>query len=344
MKRLHINVLSVLAFGIVFQSCAEKETPSEPVKEAIEEIVIDPLPSWNDVKSKQEIVAFVEESIDPDSPDYILREDRIATFDNDGTLWSEQPMYFQLFFVIDRINEMAADHPEWKDKPPYSYAIAGDLKSMAGTGMKGLMTLLMATHGNTTQADFEAEVKEWGRNAIHPTLNKPYTDLVYQPMLELLTYLQENDFKTYIVSGGGVDFMRPLVSEVYNIPPEQIIGSTIKTAYDYNDGNPIVNRLPEMNFVDDKAGKPENIQRIIGRKPVLAGGNSDGDLAMLQWTASSQSFLNIYVHHTDSVREWAYDRDSHIGSFDKGWDQAVAEGWTVVDMEKDWKVIYPFEQ
>jgi phosphoserine phosphatase len=238
---------------------------------------------------------------------------------------------------------MATDHPEWETLAPFSYALHDDLQGIAGSGMEGLMTLVMTTHAGMTQAEFEAEVLAWGESAIHPTKNKRYTELVYQPMLELLTYLQANDFKTYIVSGGGVDFMRPLVSEVYNIPPEQIIGSTIKTTYSYNDGKPTINRLPELFFIDDKEGKPENIQRIIGRKPVFAGGNSDGDLAMLQWAASNENFLNIYVHHTDAAREWAYDRASHIGKLDKGLDQANAENWLVVDMENDWKVVYPFE-
>ncbi len=346
---MHINLrpshfVTFSLVGLLAYSCANGEKKdSQPKQEIGLEVKTQVLPSWNETKSKKEIIAFVSQSTDPNHADFIAPEERIATFDNDGTLWSEQPIYFQLFFVMDRIKEMAIEHPEWDTTPPYSYAIHDDLHGIAGSGMEGLMTLLMATHSGSTQAEFAAEVKAWATTAVHPTLNKPYTELVYQPMMELLTYLQDNDFKTYVVSGGGVDFMRPLVSEIYNIPPEQIIGSTIKTAYDYNDGSPQINRLPEMFFVDDKAGKPENIQRIIGRKPVVGVGNSDGDLAMLQWAASSKSFLNIYVHHTDSIREWAYDRESHIGKLDKGLDQANAESWTVVDMEKDWKVIYPFE-
>jgi len=315
---------------------------SEPIQE--EKVDTDPLPSWNEGTSRNNIINFVSTSIDESNPAFIPIEERIATFDNDGTLWSEQPIYFQVFFIIDRIKEMAVDRPEWDTLAPYSFAIRDDLKGIAGSGMEGLMTLLTATHSGTTQDEFAKQVTDWGKTAKHPKLDKHYTELVYQPMLELLTYLQENGFKTYVVSGGGVDFMRPLVSMIYNIPPEQIIGSTIKTTYFFNDGNPKIDRLPEIFFIDDKAGKPENIQRIIGRKPVVAGGNSDGDLAMLQYTSSSKNFLNIYVHHTDAEREWAYDRDSHIGKLDKGLDQANAENWTVVDMKNDWKVIYPFEK
>lgn len=318
-------------------SCQQSE-------KSVTELTTDPLPSWNEGFAKENILDFVTASTDEKGTAFIPTEERIAVFDNDGTLWSEQPMYFQLFFVIDRVKAMSSDHPEWDTLAPFSYALQGDLEGIAKSGMHGLMTLLMATHSGMTQAEFEAQVKAWGETAIHPTKNQRYTKLVYQPMLELLTYLQDHDFKTYIVSGGGVDFMRPLVSEVYNIPPEQIIGSTIKTEYRYNDGNPIINRLPEIFFIDDKEGKPENIQRIIGRQPVLAAGNSDGDLAMLKWTSSSTNFLNIYVHHTDGAREWAYDRESHIGKLDKGLEDAEKGGWTVIDMQNDWKVVYPFEQ
>ncbi|MCT4622196.1 MAG: haloacid dehalogenase-like hydrolase, partial [Schleiferiaceae bacterium] len=216
-------------------------------------------------------------------------------------------------------------------------------EALMASGEKGLVQLVMSSHAGMTQEEFRLQVIEWNKNARHPRFEKAYTEMVYQPMLELLQYLQENEFKTYIVSGGGVDFMRPLVSEIYNIPPEMIIGSTLKTEYEYNNGEPKIYRKPELFFVDDKHGKPENIQRIIGRKPVIAVGNSDGDLAMLQYTSSATNFLNIYVHHTDGQREWAYDRDSHVGRLDKGLDQAHSEGWTVVDMKKDWKVIFPFD-
>ncbi len=332
MKKIYFFIVS---FVFLFFGCSENSE-----KKNIEN---DPLPSWNDVQSKQQIIDFVNSSIDTSSPNFIPISERIATFDNDGTIWSEQPVYFQLFFVFDEIKELAPEHPEWKTQEPFSFALENDLEGLASSGMHGLMTLLMATHANITSEEFKQTVLEWAKGAKHPTLQRSFTDLVYQPMLELLSYLQENDFKTYIVSGGGVDFMRPLVSEIYNIPPEQIIGSTIKTRYSYNEGSPTIDRIPEIMFIDDKEGKPENIQRIIGRKPVIAVGNSDGDLAMLQWTASNKNFLNIYVRHTDAEREWAYDRDSHVGQLDKGLDQAAAEGWTIIDIEKDWKVIYPFE-
>lgn len=239
---------------------------------------------------------------------------------------------------------MAKDHPEWKTAMPYSAILENNIPKLLAEGEHALIEIIMMSHANMTAEEFENVVIAWASTAEHPTKKKLFTELVYQPMLELLTYLQDNEFKTYIVSGGGVDFMRPIVSEVYNIPAEQIIGSTIKTKFNYNDGNPTIERLPELFFIDDKAGKPENIQRIIGKKPVLAAGNSDGDLAMLQWTASNEKFLNIYVHHTDAEREWAYDRDSHIGRLDQGLDQANSEGWTVVDMKNDWKIIYPFEK
>jgi len=334
MKRFSIISSAIIAFALV--SCTN--TTVEQTTE-----VTDALPSWQDNKTKKAIIDFVEQSTDEASPNFIPVAERIATFDNDGTLWSEQPMYFQLFFVIDRIKEMAAEHPEWDTLAPFSYALNDDLEGIAASGMHGLMTLVMTTHANNTQQEFEQIVKDWAATAKHPKFDRPFTDLVYQPMLELLQYLRANDFKTYIVSGGGVDFMRPLAQEVYGIPAEQIIGSTIKTKYNYNDGSPTIERLPEIFFIDDKEGKPENIQRIIGRKPVLAVGNSDGDLAMLQYTASNKNFLNIYIHHTDAEREWAYDRESHIGQLDKGLEQAAAENWTVVNMKEDWKVVYPFE-
>jgi phosphoglycolate phosphatase-like HAD superfamily hydrolase len=302
-----------------------------------------PLASWNDGDSKNSIINFVEAAVDESHSSFIPMEERIAVFDNDGTLWAEKPFYFQLFFAIDQIKQQAADHPEWDTTMPYSAILHDDLEALLAYGEKGLVQLVMSSHAGMTQEEFRLQVIEWNKNARHPRFEKAYTEMVYQPMLELLQYLQENEFKTYIVSGGGVDFMRPLVSEIYNIPPEMIIGSTLKTEYEYNNGDPKIYRKPELLFVDDKHGKPENIQRIIGRKPVIAVGNSDGDLAMLQYTSSATNFLNIYVHHTDGQREWAYDRDSHVGRLDKGLDQAHSEGWTVVDMKKDWKVIFPFD-
>jgi len=304
----------------------------------------DPLPSWNEVESKKEIVAYVNDVTNTESENFIPIKERIATFDNDGNLWSEQPAYFQLFFAIDRVKAMAIDHPEWKDQQPFKAVLEDDMEELKKQGEHGLIQLVMATHAGNTTEEFKAYVKDWIATTKHPTKNVSYDKLVYQPMLELLQYLRANDFKTYIVSGGGVDFMRAFVTEIYGIPEEQILGSRIKTKFEYNNGNPKIVRVAELDFIDDKDGKPLNIQKIIGKKPVFSSGNSDGDLQMMQWTASNKykSFM-LYVHHTDSIREWAYDRNSHIGKLDKGLDQANKDGWTVIDMENDWKVIYPFE-
>lgn len=304
----------------------------------------DPLPSWNEGDAKTAIINFVKDVTDKNSANYVAVDERIATFDNDGNLWSEQPAYFQLFFAIDRVKAMASEHPEWKNEQPFKAVLEGDMKTLKKLGMHGIGEIMMTTHAGNTTVEFDAIVKDWIATAKHPTKNVRFDKLVYQPMIELLQYLRANDFKTYIVSGGGVDFMRAIVTEVYGIPKEQIIGSRIKTEFDYNNGNPVIKRLPALDYNDDKAGKPLNIQKIIGKKPVFASGNSDGDLQMLQWTASSKhkSFM-LYVHHTDAEREWAYDRDSHIGRLDKGLDQAMKDGWTVIDMKKDWKVIYPYE-
>jgi phosphoglycolate phosphatase-like HAD superfamily hydrolase len=303
-----------------------------------------PLPSWNEGNTKSSIIDFIEAVTNENSEYFIPMADRIATFDNDGTLWSEQPAYFQLFFAIDRIKSLAPQHPEWKNEQPFKAVLENDMKALAESGEKGMFELVLVTHAGMTAEQFRSIVKDWVSTAEHPVKHVPYTSLVFKPMMELLKYLRANDFKTYIVSGGSVDFMRPIIPVPYGIPPEQIIGTTLKTEYDYNNGNPVINRLPELDFIDDKEGKPVNINKIIGKKPVFCAGNSDGDLAMMQWTASNsyKSFM-LYVHHTDSVREWAYDRESHIGRLDKGLDQALRDNWTVVDMEKDWKVIYPFE-
>jgi phosphoglycolate phosphatase-like HAD superfamily hydrolase len=340
MKKKLFLITAAVLFLLV--SCKTENKPV-PDKEISAEIK-DPLPSWNDTQNKQAIIAFITNAIDENNANFIPVSERIATFDNDGTLWTEQPIYFQFFFAVDRIKTLSSEHPEWKTKMPYKAILENDMEAFMKTGMKGIAEVLMASHvGNTTE-EFNGFVKEWAKTAKHPTKNVPFTDLVYQPMLELLTYLRANDFKTYIVSGGGIDFMRALVTEVYGIPSEQIIGSTVKTEFDYNNGNPVMRRLAELDFNDDKEGKPVNINKFIGKKPVFAAGNSDGDLQMLQWAASNKyKSLMLYVHHTDSIREWAYDRDSHIGKFDKGLDQAKADNWTLVDMKNDWKIIYPFE-
>lgn len=304
----------------------------------------DPLPSWNDGAAKKAIVDYVESATDSGSSAFIPVADRIATFDNDGTLWSEQPAYFQLFFALDRVKAMAPDHPEWRNRQPFKAILENNMGELMKQGEKGLMQVVMTTHAGTTTDEFETLVKEWIDTARHPTKKRAYTDLVFQPMLELVKYLQANDFKTFIVSGGGIEFMRPWVEQVYGIPKGQVIGSSIKTRYEYNDGNPTLVRLAELDLFDDKEGKPVGINRYIGRKPVIACGNSDGDLQMLRWTdANPLKTFKLYVHHTDSVREWAYDRKSAIGTFDKGLDEAVEKGWTVVDMASDWRVVYPFE-
>ncbi|MFT5299909.1 MAG: phosphoglycolate phosphatase-like HAD superfamily hydrolase, partial [Mariniblastus sp.] len=302
----------------------------------------DPLPSWNDGKAKESIVAFVEKVTKEGSADFVPANERIATFDNDGCLWAEQPMYFQAFFVFDRIKTLAPQHPEWKTNEPFASVLKGDLKSALAGGEHALLEMAMATHAGMTTEEFEAIVSDWLATAKHPTTKRPYTEMVYQPMLELLAYLRANGFKTFIVSGGGIEFMRPWSERVYGIPPEQVVGSSIKTKFELRNGKPVLVRLPELNFIDDKEGKPVGINQHIGRRPIAAFGNSDGDLQMLQWTAAgSGPRFCLYVHHTDAEREWAYDRDSSVGRLDKGLVEAHAKGWTVTNMKQDWKVIYP---
>lgn len=302
----------------------------------------DPLPSWNDTAAKQAIIDFVEKVTEEESPDFVPPAERIATFDNDGTLWSEQPAYFQLFFAIDRIRAMAPDHPEWKTQQPFKAVLENDMEAVAKSGNDGLIKLVAASHSGMTTDEFAEIVSEWVRTARHPKTGMKYTEMIYQPMLEVLDYLRDNGFKTYIVSGGGIEFMRPWTERVYGIPPEQVVGSSIKTKFRMQDGEPVIVRLPEIDFIDDKEGKPVGINRHIGRRPIMAFGNSDGDLQMLQWTHAGEGpRFCLYVHHTDAEREWAYDRDSHIGQLNKGLDEAAAKGWTVVDMKNDWKTIYP---
>jgi phosphoserine phosphatase len=304
----------------------------------------DPLPSWNDTAPKKAILAFVERVTKDGSPDFVSPAERIAVFDNDGTLWAEQPLYFQAFFILDRIKVLAPQHPEWKEKEPFASVLKGDEKAALARGEKALMEMAMATHAGMTTEQFEQIVKDWLATAKHPKTGRLYTEMVYQPMLELLAYLRANGFKTFIVSGGGIEFMRPWTERVYGIPPEQVVGSSIKTKSELRDGKPVIVRLPELNFIDDKAGKPAAIQHHIGRRPLAAFGNSDGDLQMLQWTAAGPGpRFCLYVHHTDAVREYAYDRQSHIGRLDKGLDEAKAKGWTVVSMKDDWKTIFPSE-
>ncbi|MDM0082886.1 HAD family hydrolase [Variovorax sp. J31P179] len=303
----------------------------------------DPLPSWNEGSSKQAIVGFVSKVTTPGSPDFVPVPERIATFDNDGTLWAEQPLYSQLFFVLERVKTLAPQHPEWKTKEPFASLLKGDVKGALSGGDKAVAELIGATSTGMSTAEFDALVTQWLATAKHPRFNQPYTAMVYQPMIELMAYLRANGFKTFIVSGGGMAFMRPWTERVYGVPPEQVVGSSGKTQFELRDGKPVIMRLPELGFINDGPGKPVGINEHIGRRPILAFGNSDGDLQMLQWTAAgSGARFMAFVHHTDAAREWAYDRDSSIGRLDKGLDEARAKGWTVVDMKKDWAVVFPF--
>ena len=302
------------------------------------------LPSWNKSDARQAIIQFVEKVTLEGGPDYVSPDERIAVFDNDGTLWSEQPLYFQLQFAIDRVHKLAPEHPEWKTQQPFKAVLDNDVEALMASGEKGLLEIVMATHAGMTTEEFEQVVNDWLAETKHPRFNKPYTEMVYLPMLELLDFLRANDFKTYIVSGGGIEFMRPWTQSVYGIPPEQVIGSSIKVLYKLRDGTPVLERLPEIDFIDDKAGKPVAIHKFIGRRPIAAFGNSDGDLQMLQWTdGGNGQRLVMIVHHTDEKREWSYDKESHIGRLDKALEQAAKNGWSVVDMKQDWKRIYKFE-
>lgn len=302
---------------------------------------VDPLPSWNEGKTKSAILEFISRVTTEGGADFVSPAERIAVFDNDGTLWSEQPIYFQLAFAIDRVKALALEHPEWQEKEPFKSVLAGDLKSALAGGEKAVAELMIAAHSGMTTDQFEAMVKEWMATARHPRFKRPYSELVYQPMLELLAYLRVSGFKTYIVSGGGIEFMRPWVEETYGIPPEQVVGSSGKLKLELRDGKPVLVKLPEIDFVDDGPGKPVGIQKFIGRRPIAAFGNSDGDLQMLQWATSGDGLrFGLIVHHTDSEREWAYDRQSHIGKLDKSLDEAKSKGWTLVDMKRDWRTIY----
>ncbi|MDH4057161.1 MAG: haloacid dehalogenase-like hydrolase [Cyclobacteriaceae bacterium] len=307
----------------------------------LDEESVEPLPSWNEGKSKQSIIDFVTKTTNEGSPDFIPVADRIACFDNDGTLWSEQPFYFQLAFTIDRVKVKAPEHPEWQTEQPFKALLEGDMKTVMAGGEHGLLQLVMATHAGMTTDEFETIVQDWISTAKHPTSGKLYKEMAYQPMIELLNYLRAHEYKTFIVSGGGVDFMRPWTEEVYGIPKDQVIGSTGKVRYEVVDGKSVLVKLSELNFIDDKEGKPVGIHQFIGKRPVFTAGNSDGDYAMLQYTSSGTGpRFGIIIHHTDSVREWAYDRQSHIGRLDKGLNDAAKYNWTIVDMMHDWKGIY----
>jgi phosphoglycolate phosphatase-like HAD superfamily hydrolase len=302
----------------------------------------DPLPSWNEGAAKQSITDFVARVTTQGGPDFLPPAERIATFDNDGTLWAEQPAYFQLVFAIDRVKALAPQHPEWTTQQPYKAVLDGDVQALAAAGEKGIAEIVMVTHAGMTTDEFARVVADWTSTAQHPRFKRPYIELVYKPMLELLAYLRQNGFKTFIVSGGGIEFMRVFAERVYGIPPEQVIGSTIVAQFELKDGKPVLMRQPKIDFIDDKAGKPVAINKFIGRRPILAFGNSDGDHQMLQWTAAGGGArLMGLVHHTDAEREWAYDRQSHVGRLDKALDEANAKGWTVVDMKRDWRQVFP---
>jgi phosphoglycolate phosphatase-like HAD superfamily hydrolase len=305
----------------------------------------EPLPSWNDTAPKKAIVAFVERVTKQGSPDFVPAAERIATFDNDGTLWAEQPIYFQLAFAFDRVKILAPQHPEWTTTEPFASLLKGDLKGALAGGEPAIFQIVTVTHSGMTTDEFERIARDWIASAKHPTTGRLYTEMVYQPMLELLAYLRANGFKTFIVSGGGIDFMRVFSERVYGIPPEQVVGSSGKLNFELRDGKPLLMKLPELNFNDDKGGKPVAIQIHIGRHPIAAFGNSDGDLQMLEWARQGAGVrFALIVHHTDAEREWAYDRKSAIGKLDKALDAAQAEGWTIVDMKNDWKRVFPFEQ
>jgi phosphoserine phosphatase len=307
--------------------------------------IVRPLASWNDGAARQAILDFVGRTTTQGSSDFVPPAERIAVFDNDGTLWAEQPMYFQLAFALDRIRSLAPQHPDWKTKKPFKAVLEGDIKGVLASGASGLMQIVAASHAGTTTEEFERIVTDWIASARHPTSKRRYDEMVYQPMLDVLTYLRANGYKTFIVSGGGVEFMRPWVERVYGIPPEQVVGSRAKVKYEVRDGVPVLVRLPEIDLNDDKAGKPVGIHQVIGRRPTIAFGNSDGDFEMLEWTTGAPGpRLGVIVHHTDGEREWAYDRESHIGQLARGLDEGPKRGWIVVDMKSDWRTIYPFQQ
>jgi phosphoserine phosphatase len=302
----------------------------------------DPLASWNEGPVKKAILEFVAAVTDESGKDYVAPAERIATFDNDGTLWVEYPMYTQVLFAFERVKKLAPQHPEWKTKQPFKALLAGDMKTVGASGMKGLMEIILATHSGMTATEFSQEAGTWLRTAQHKKFKRPYVECIYQPQLELLAYLRANGFKTFIVSGGGIQFMRPVTEEAYGIPPEQVVGSSVVSEFQVKDGKPVLVRQPKIDFINDKAGKPVGIYEHIGRRPILAFGNSDSDMQMIEYTTAGEGRrLGLFVHHTDAEREYAYDRKSHVGTLDKALDRAAAEGWIIVDMKKDWKKVFP---
>ena len=332
MKKIKLNLkLFCLIFSLfLIASCANQIKKS------------DPLPSWNEGAAKSKIIELVDATTKKDGPMFVKEDERIATFDNDGTLWVEYPMYTQFIFALDRIKKLAPEHPEWKTNQPFKAVLEDDMKTVGATGMKGVMEIIMATHSGMTADEFEKTVSNWLSTNKQSKFNRLYTECVYQPQLELLAYLRANEFKTFIVSGGGIQFMRPMTEKAYGIPPEQVVGSSVVTEFQIKDGKPALIRMPKINFIDDKAGKPVGIYEHIGRRPILAFGNSDNDMQMIQYTMAGEGLrLGLFVHHTDAEREYAYDRKSHVGRLDKALDIAADNEWIIVDMKKDWRTIFP---
>jgi len=341
--KITLSVMIMVAVTTLLSSCNQQSKNGTSSKETIS--VTDPLPSWNEGASKQAIIDFVTKITKEGTADFVPVTDRIACFDNDGALWSEQPMYFQMAFAIDQVKTMAPQHPEWKTKQPFKALLDGDLKAVLAGGEHALLEIIMVTHAGMTTDEFSQVVKDWISSAKHPKTGKLYKEMVFQPMLELLSYLRANGYKTFIVSGGGVDFIRPWAEEVYGIPGHQVVGSSGQVKYAEVNGKVTLIKLPEINFVDDKEGKPIGIHQYIGKRPVFAAGNSDGDYAMLKWTAEGEGpRFAMLIHHTDSIREYAYDRESSNGRLNKGLDDATKYNWRVIDMNSEWKAIYPYDK
>lgn len=340
--RLRLRITSLISLVLVLiSSGCQNQNPPQPAQQQAH---TDPLPSWNDTAPKKNIIDFVERVTKQGGPDFVPVADRIATFDNDGTLWVEAPLYTQFVFSFERVRQLAPQHPEWKNKQPFKGILEGDMKAVFATGEKGIYQVVVATSTGMTTPEFEKTVSDWLAQAHDRRFNHTYTELIYQPMVELLAYLRANGFKTFIVSGGEVGFMRPWTEKAYGIPPDQVVGTTLKTQLQTQNGVPVIMRLPQIGFIDDGPGKPVGIDTSIGQRPIAAFGNSDGDQQMLEWTAagSGQHFM-LLVHHTDAVREYAYDRNSPVGRLDKALDEANARGWTVVSMKDDWKKIFAFQ-
>lgn len=334
------NFIPIFVIFLFLASCTTKS----PTLSELPKSETDPLPSWNEGISKSVIIDFVTKTTTSGNSDFIPEEDRIAVFDNDGTLWAEQPMYFQLAYAIDFVKKESENHPEWKKKEPFKSLLDGDIQHVMEGGEKSLFEIIMASHAGMTSDEFQKSVSDWLNSATHPKTGKPYNQMIYQPMVELLDYLRANGFKTFIVSGGGIDFMRVWAEKAYAIPPYQVIGSSIKSKYEMVDGMPVITKLPELNFIDDKAGKPVGIYQHIGKRPIMAAGNSDGDYEMLQYVTSGEGpRLGMFVHHTDSIREFSYDRDSHIGKLSKGLDDAPQNNWLIIDMKSDWNKVFNFK-